>query len=76
MGQVENAEVWRLKYGNGSAETEVRKWDESHLLLFSALLTHDCVHVLRPCSRRMILSLQCESQILIELRDCSEHRYH
>ena len=23
--QVENTEVWKTKYGNGSAETEVRK---------------------------------------------------
>ena len=27
-GQVENAEVQKPKYGNESAETEVRKWEE------------------------------------------------
>ena len=27
-GQVENAEVRKPKYGNGSTETEVRKWEE------------------------------------------------
>ena len=28
LGQVENAEVRKRKYGNGSTETEVRKWEE------------------------------------------------
>ena len=28
QGQVENAEVRKPKYGNGSMETEVRKWEE------------------------------------------------
>ena len=28
LGQVENAEVLKPNYGNGSTETEVRKWEE------------------------------------------------
>ena len=44
-GQVENAEVRKPKYGNGSTETEVRKpkcgsEKKSRLLMSSALLTH------------------------------------
>ena len=35
-GQVENAEVRKPKYGNGSEKN-------SHLSVFSALLTHECV---------------------------------
>ena len=46
-GPVENAEVWKPKYGNGSTETEVRKpkcgsEKKSRLSVSSALLTHDC----------------------------------
>ena len=45
MGQVENAEVRKSKYGNGSMETEVQKpkcgsEKKSCLLMSSALLTH------------------------------------
>ena len=28
VGQVENAEVRKRKYGNGITETEVQKWEE------------------------------------------------
>ena len=28
VGQVENAEVRKPKYGNGSTETEIQKWEE------------------------------------------------
>ena len=42
---------------------EVWKWKkESHLLVFSVLLTHNCA--LRSCSKRVTVSQQCESQIL------------
>ena len=30
MGQVENAEVQKPKYGNGSMELELREWEETH----------------------------------------------
>ena len=50
-GQVENAEVQKLKYGNRSMEV-------SHLSMSSqtsALLTHDCV------AKRVTVSKRCES---------------
>ena len=46
-GQVENAEVWKPKYGNKvlkrSMETEVRSEKKSCLSVFSVLLSHGCV---------------------------------
>jgi len=41
-GQVENAEVQKPKYGNGSTETKYGSEKKSNLLVSSALLTHDC----------------------------------
>ena len=48
VGQVENAEVRKPKYRNGSTETEVRKRKygsekKSRLSVFSAFLTHEYV---------------------------------
>ena len=57
MGQVENAEVLKPKYGNGSTENGSEK--KSCLSVFSALLCG-----LRPCSQRVTPYLRCESRIL------------
>ena len=54
-GQVENAEVRKRKYGNGS--TEVRRKAASRCLVPYWL-------TLRPCSQRVTLSLWYESRIL------------
>ena len=43
FGQVEKAEVWKPKYGNGSTESEVRSEKKSSLSVFSAFLSHECV---------------------------------
>ena len=47
--------VWKLKYGRENEK-------KSHLLVFSVLLTHECVS--RPCSQKVTLSFRCESWIL------------
>jgi len=74
-GQVENAEVWKPKYGNKvlkrSMETEVRSEKKSCLSVFSVLLSHGCVfwglvtkRWLYPCNVRAgsyALGLQCVS---------------
>ena len=53
---MENAEVQKWKYESQS--TEVRR------KVFSALLTCECMYVLRPCRQKVTLSLQCERWIL------------
>ena len=73
IGQVENAEVRKPKYGKGSAETEVWKLKcrnqnmemevqkqnekKSHLLVSGAFLTHDYALY----SKRVTVSKQCGS---------------
>ena len=42
-GASGNAEVQKLKYGNGSTERKYRSEKSSRLSVFSAILTHECV---------------------------------
>ena len=53
---MENVDVWKQKYRNGSTEIEVR--------IGVQCLTDSQLCVLRPCSQRVTLSLQCEIWIL------------
>ena len=74
---VEN-KVQTWKYGHESTETKVRKWEESCLSVFSALLTHECVcwglvaiakAWVHPC-----VLVMCELEL--RLWDCSKRCYH
>ena len=42
-GASGNAEVRKLKYGNGSTERKYGSEESSRLSVFSAVLTHECV---------------------------------
>ena len=59
-------EILKLKYGNEKS---------SHLLVFSTLLTCDCVAMLRPCGLKgYYITVMWELDL--RLQDCSQHRYH
>ena len=59
-GQNAEAEVRKRKY----MKTVVRKWATSRLSVFNALLTDAGMCMLKLCSQKVIIFLQCESRIL------------